>query len=1058
MQSSHSTNSRTITIDFDEPNFISLTTSPSSEDSLDPGVIVTASANVTDNTTSINTVIFQYKLNTTDTFTNVTMNFVSSTSLFNASFNASTAGGYNLRFFANDSAGNYNYSSLVNISVFLDNTWTRSPVTLSAISATASQNKSVGIITLNNTGDSSLNFSITSSFVNTTFNESFPLEISSSGVRYINASVIAPSTNSVTNVIMTINATPNGNPSELNTSVSVVVSDDAFLTATITTYPTNVTQGDTVVSFSSRLENVGQLNATNVTFFYLLPADWSITSGTGNISLGDLDVGEIATSNIEVSIATNASTGTQTVTVNSTGNNESGTSLASLGKIQGHSVSVSVNAPAPQLGAGGVGGGAGGGGSVSGAGAGAGGGGGSSSGGAVKKTPIGETIYTTETLEVVRGQTEGIPITITNLYENSIFENINLEVQGFMSQYITIKPMIDYNKKVYVETKNIILTQPQEKISFTITGIGEHIITANEITNTSISLTFSSDPVNLTMEIGDTEELDLNYDNKSDVALELKNITNGTVDLKAQKIGAPDPNKLYFMEDRDYELNIFAPSYLEEENFSLTVKITANIVAVNSELAGFVYKPLTEFRTLLFRIFKISLDEAKVNLGQARKDVQDMINAGFPVTKAQDLLSQAELAFNKTNYQLVKTLAEQINKIRRDAFESDTLIKESLKNIQKAKSKWLKVPETERSLALALKAFEREDFETALQRAKDTQLTYILETKGKINILWFLSKYWWAVILGIIIVLITSFLIYKKLILSMIGQRLKNLAKEEVSIGSLMKEAQFKQMKGSSTSSTENQKIMSQYESRLNKIKHIGAKLRNKRIGIIKTEQELDNIEREEKELIELMKKAQTDYLQKGTLSKAKFLEIYESDKSRLADVEEEKEVLKEKLEKEKISKKYKLLTVVNKVYLMIIGFFENIKQKRKEKKILEQGRNKKQINKDIRKENKSQKSGEVAKRQILYENKKEIKEPKRLSNSELVKLFPGAFTDGEKRDAIAKDKKISKEDINKKHNKTQFKEDYSLSKDNESKRRRKEINKMLREEHGIDVKESDDE
>lgn len=342
---------RTITIDTNIPNFISLTTSPASEHDLDPGVIVNVIGNITDNTTSVVTAVLQYRLSDNETYANLTMSFNSTTSLFNASFNATEEGSYVLRFFAIDSAGNSAFSNTETISVYWERTWEAEIEGHDAVAATASQNLSIGIIKLNNTADVALNFSIGSDYSNTAFNVSFPLSIPAGEVRHVNVTAIAPAVNSATTVLLTVNATPDGSPAEHQVHLHIIVEDDAFLSAGIITYPKTVTKGDTNVFFTATIENVGHKNATNVTFYYVLPANWTVTGGEINISLGDVMPGYTLYSSIEVTIGTDAEAGVQTIIVNTTGNNQSGSSLRDMGNVVGEHVSVTVNEAAVSLGA-----------------------------------------------------------------------------------------------------------------------------------------------------------------------------------------------------------------------------------------------------------------------------------------------------------------------------------------------------------------------------------------------------------------------------------------------------------------------------------------------------------------------------------------------------------------------------------------------------------------------------------------------------------------------------------------------------------------------------------
>jgi hypothetical protein len=709
----------------------------------------------------------------------------------------------------------------------IGNEWNINPNDFGSVSALISTNVTIGNLTINhaNLRNINLTINISSDWGNTTYNKTLPFNLTNGTSEVVEINVTPPSSDSLDAITLTITAQEAGTttdaapPSYTATLDLITTESQPYLYADFDTYPTSVTQGDSSVTINATIINQGQGNAQNVTLYFTLPSGWTNTSGALNKTVSSLSKGGSSSNSITVSIPSDASTGTQTIFVNATGENSTSATIPST-HLRGDSKSVNVLAK-PTQGSGPSDGGtpqqpsspssSGGG------------------GGVVTKAAVGETIYTTETFMIKRGTEQSVLITITNLYRNATLENIQPAITGFMSQYITIFPSI----------------------------------------------------------------------------------------IK----------KLDYMKNQKLNLTIFVPPYLEKKDYKLTLKITADIVALNPKIAGFTSKPLTEFRSLLFKILEVSPEEGRYIVEQAKKDAQAMIDADFPTTRVKELLVQAEQAVNETDFKLAAMLAEQISKMKDNAFEADRSIKGIRTGIEDAKSKWLKIPETEKALALILKAFEREDFATALQRTKNARLTLILETKGKINIFWFLTKYWWAVILTVIALSIISFLIYKSLIIAIINQRLRNLIKEEASIKELMKETQSKHLKEGSVSTTQYNKIMAQYASRLNKIKQTGAKLRNKRVGILRTEKEIENLEREKREIRNLMKKAQVDYLEKGILTRGKFMDIYDAHKIRLAEVGEEEALLEEKLEKEKTTKKYKFLSFINWIYLKIEKLFGRKKE-----------------------------------------------------------------------------------------------------------------------------------
>ncbi len=396
----------------------------------------------------------------------------------------------------------------------------------------------------------------------------------------------------------------------------------------------------------------------------------------------------------------------------------------------------------------------------------------------------------------------------------------------------------------------------------------------------------------------------------------------------------------------------------------------------------------------------------------AKEAIDEMARAGFPISRVTNTYQTALEQFELNNFETAFGISNEIIDIKENAFAVDTLIKEIQEGISKSKEQWLNVPETENALQLVLKAFEREDFTTALQRAKDAQLTFILETKGRINLLWFFKAYWWAILLSIIFVLILSFVLYKRLVIMIINQRLRNLFKEESSIGKLIKEAQFKYAKENSISASEYHKLLDQYESRLKKIHQLKAKLRNKRVSVVRTEQEFYDLKREENEITELIKKDQKEYLQLGKLSRANFLGRYESNRKRLAEIKEEEGLVHEKIAKKQFNKLHKFLLFINKIYLNVMKL---LKKKKEVRKIPDRHEAKKPVQKCT-----EQKMiiDHTAKEKTEVKNRARSSSLPRPSVAVLIDLFPGALTIEQQKEALRKEETMRVKTIKKEENK----------------------------------------
>ncbi|MFH2028358.1 MAG: NEW3 domain-containing protein, partial [Nanoarchaeota archaeon] len=812
------------------------TTTPSSEDDLDPGINITVIGNVTDNTTNLDTVILQYKLTTDTTYTNFTMVYNITSGFFNAWFNATTAGTYNLRMLANDSAGNYNYTEDVNITVQYDRTWTRTPSIFTTISAASNQNVTIGNLTINNTGDYEMIFNISSNSTTTIYNQTSQFNLSAKESITIQINETAP-TNGTKTIKLNTTSSPNGDPISQTTTGSIVVAPgQPILVATITTPSTEsrtVTQGDTGVAFTANIQNVGEADASNVTFFFTFPNDWTVTFGSTSVHYNTLSSGATEENTIEVTIPSTASTGIKNFTANATAYNSSGGNLDAVGLIFSDSVTVTVNAVSQPLAPGTGDTGDTGGAATGGASGGGGGGGGGGGAPSLSKKIVGkELIESEEAFELVRGLSDSFILRVTNVYEEVEMYDVMIDVEGYLSQYLSISP-IRITRILPGQTKEFIVT----------------------VTSPS-------------------------YMNKGNYPLEF----TITADLRGQKI---------------------------------------TMLPGGSTVTSFIEKALTEKRFVTLNILEVSRSDAEFNLKEAETNLADMDHAEFPTNNAARLLEDAKKALEDKNYEEAKRLSDLIAKLHEDAFAADDLINEVKEKIRQAEENGIDVSEAKSMLNLAIAAFERGDFEAALTRAKDAQLTELLLSKGKINYLKLIKQYWWAVLIAAMALLFAAVLVYRRFIIILIKRRLEDIDKEESTLHNLIRELQEKRYNTNKMSSAEYHRQMFNHETRLTDIRKLRLSLISKREKLTDAADEIKRLHAEDDELIRKIRLLQTNYYIKKKITTKTYSARLEEFKSRRTDIENNVAVLEAKLgKKEKVREQFRKRTEKEKE--MIIDWIHN--------------------------------------------------------------------------------------------------------------------------------------
>ncbi|MBT4165627.1 hypothetical protein HOE04_01155, partial [archaeon] len=503
----NSTEIRTIVAN-SKPTFISVSNSPTSDDDLDPNTTIIVTANISDEDGNFDSALLQYRNSSDASWTNVSMVNTTAKGIYtmvNGSFTlpAAIETNYTYRVWANDSEGDSNFSSNSTLDVSWDCTWT----TTSSLGSTAGwdENKWLGNITLNNTGD--VEFGVSNCSLD--FRLTYDLaegRIYYDGFYYKSSLVYTISTESYQNI--TINATfgteikqedviitideisSRSNNSQLNTSATIVSNQAGpYLSQTISSSPSNVylTSGD--FSLQGYLRNlmgsvtVNENNtAYNVSFNWTLPEGLTNVSGNSSVFYENISGSGLNNNNLEVGFSSLASMspGVLVVSLYSEGYNLSGDLINdAYGNLNlfdsvnitflcyeesdgvcvtacGYLLDSDCSAPAA---------------STPGASAGGGGGGGGS------RRDV-DFFSSSQDLQLVRGEQNEIIVTIENKYDNDSLEDLSFSVIGDIAKYVRVSPAKIWSLKPGEKVNvSLIITSPtyvklgRQELTLLINGI-----------------------------------------------------------------------------------------------------------------------------------------------------------------------------------------------------------------------------------------------------------------------------------------------------------------------------------------------------------------------------------------------------------------------------------------------------------------------------------------------------------------------------------------------------------------------------------------------------------
>jgi hypothetical protein len=254
---------------------------------------------------------------------------------------------------------------------------------------------------------------------------------------------------------------------------------------------------------------------------------------------------------------------------------------------------------------------------------------------------------------------------------------------------------------------------------------------------------------------------------------------------------------------------------------------------------------------------------------------------------------------------------QELKKIYENAIESDKLMKELKGKIEDAKLNGIQTLETTKLLNLAESAFLRGDYELALSRLKEAQLSFALETKGEFSLVHYVKRnplQSGGISLAAGAITIASTLLIRWRLLR---TKLRLLNEEEELLIGLMKVVQRECFEEGRMSMEEYENTMMQYETRLNIVIQDKIETESKLANMMKIKGgKIKALKAESARLKELIKETQKQYFETGKLETRIYENMIKSYADKLAEVEEKLATLEAQAELRKSGMKLSLSMV----------------------------------------------------------------------------------------------------------------------------------------------------
>ncbi|MBI2584210.1 MAG: hypothetical protein HYW25_06065 [Candidatus Aenigmarchaeota archaeon] len=787
---SNSTTIRFNVTDVSAPSFNAVNNTPNVSAELDPNRAIAVTANISE-FTNISLVRLEYKEVNASAFTLVTMTNSTGlpyTNLWNASFTPANESTWQYRVFANDTLGNNATSATTNLTISLDTTWVSGPESFGTLQVVLNTNGSLGNVTVNNTGDLSLDFKVTSDwedkneiFYNGTAEgtDGYSFTLAPGVNSTFNITVTAKTSERSDSLVITIDAlNSSATPSSATSNATITsIAGGPFMSVAIAEYNISVTQNDTGIVLNATVQNRGNESATSAWLEWRLPSGWSVSNGSQNRSIGNLSVNAITSNRVVVSIASTADTGTKTITAfagsaeNKTGTDSKSVVVSALSANTTTTVTTTTTTTVSS-----------------------GGGGGAAPAAAGGLTPEEKEklLKTAEKFELVRGMDTAFQLSFGNPFDGRL-ENVRISVEGVLSRYVKIEPEIvrtiergqTIPIKITIETPRY-FTAGKHVLEFTIEGI-----------------------INQSRKISETAEV---------------------------------------------------------------IK----------------YTKLVDKRTVTLVVFDVPPGEVLGRLNESLAVPEYMRSMGLGTRTAESLAARIRASIEDRDYNAAREAIEQMLQLKGQSQELAAAIGSLEINVEYARERSFDIRQSSRLLNLAKASAERENFQLAVERAKEGHLTYALETKGAFNLGFYLGENWLYVGAMAVALIVAGIILFVQIRLFVIRKSLRGLKKEQGILLGMIKELQVDAFRKKKMSIDEYKTALEQYEDRLSKVVQRSIELETMKKNVLHFTSRRITLLQERENLLRMVQDLQRKYVELRIVETRVYENRMHSFASRISEIEEQ--------------------------------------------------------------------------------------------------------------------------------------------------------------------------
>ena len=328
-------------------------------------------------------------------------------------------------------------------------------------------------------------------------------------------------------------------------------------------------------------------------------------------------------------------------------------------------------------------------------------------------------------------------------------------------------------------------------------------------------------------------------------------------------------------------VDLSSKSYQLQETLNLIFTISGYITE------GEVVKSFTQRVSVELRLLEISRDEAARLFNLSSDILDDMDSLNLTNRDIEDQIKLINESYESVDFLSLKESVENLEDVYHAAKSSKSLIEELEENMELSEAMGIDILESKKMYLVAMKAYQRGDFEVALEKLNEARLTYVLETKGKFNLIGYVlyrpyrSSLYFALLClaAFSLVILVKILYYKR--------KIKVSKKNQDAYLEIMKVSQRDCFEKKKMSMGEYNTAISEYRNKLSDSVKMQIKYEERLLGVSKIGGTKKVLIKERDRMLDLVKDVQHDYLVKGRVDSRIYELILKNYMERLAEIEE---------------------------------------------------------------------------------------------------------------------------------------------------------------------------